>query len=339
MFTLLESKTEIAEAQRTLERTMRREFTRVAVKAIGYPGGNIPNAKVTTNGSHWFWSADCNGKEEKHPRKLNWFGLFAEKTGLQISVEINIPYEGIDAQIEGFFGRDNNTGTIYLMHSGGVGGGRKGVGKSAFLSWSNQLLVEVGCSSGRIRDGVIVMPIEGAAATKSSTQYIDAIAAFKQAVRDKEIDTPEFQQKQRAFEDFYSESKGRRKGKRSSEIDYLSRHGEVVDAVKDWRCSLSLPKTARPVKNVLIDFGILQGTDLIEVYEVKTSTARQNVYSAIGQLMVHGAASDCRRVIVLPHDEPIADDLKAALSRLNIQVVVFQMDKVKTTILTPNLSK
>lgn len=334
MFTLLESKKEIAEAQLILETSIRREFTGTAVKAIGYPGGNVPNANVNTNGIHWFWSVDYNRSGEQHPRKLNWFGLFGERSSLQISVEINVPYEGLDARIAGFFGRDNDTGTIYLMHSGGVGGGTKGVGKSAFLSWSDQRLTKVACSSGRIRDGAIVMPIEGSGATGSAIRYINAIAKFKQAVREGVTDTPEFKKKLMEFEDFYSEPKGRRQGKRSSEIDYLSRHGEVVDAVKKWRGSLPLPNSARLVKNVLIDFGVLVGQDLVEVYEVKTSTARSDLYTATGQLMVHGTAKDCRRVMVLPHDEPIADDLTNALERLNIQLMTFKMDKVKTTIVS-----
>lgn len=333
MFSLLELKEEIAKAQRKLEATFRREFPKKAVRNIGYPGGTNYDAKVVTDGHCWFWSADHDDSDVPNPRHLNWFGLFNEGGGLQISVEINTAYEGRNDQVAGFFARDNDTGTIYLLHSGRVGGGTKGVSKAALLAWSDQPLIEVVDSSGSIRDGVLVMPVEGLAASRSAIRYIDTIARFKQAVRDGEIDTPEFQRKQRELDDFYAEARGRRKGRRSSEIDYLSRHGDVVDALREWRGSSPMPKGARVVKDVLIDMGVAVGRGLVEVFEVKTSTARPDVYSAIGQLMVHGTADDCRRVIVLPHKEAIADDLVQALQRLDIELLRFELNEEKATII------
>jgi hypothetical protein len=333
MFSMLEAKGEVAKAQRKLETTFRREFPRKAVKNIGYPGGTTFDAKVFNDGRYWFWSTDHNDSNVPNHRRLNWFGLFDEDGGLQISVEINTAYEGRNDQVAGFFARDNDTGTIYLLHSGRVGGGTKGVSKSALLAWSNQPLIEVMDTSGGIRDGVLVMPVEGLAASRSAIRYIDTIARFKQAVRNGEIASPEFQRKQRELEDFYAEARGRRKGRRSSKIDYVSNHGEVVDALYEWRTSSPMPKQARLVKNVLIDMGVAVARGLVEVFEVKTTTARPDVYSAIGQLMVHGTVDDCRRVIVLPHKEAIADDLSEALQRLGIELLRFNLDEEKATII------
>ena len=78
--------------------------------------------------------------------------------------------------------------------------------------------------------------------------------------------------------------------------------------------------------------GVAVGRELVEVFEVKTSTSRSDVYAAIGQLMVHGTADDCRRVIVLPHKESIATDLKNALDRLGIQLLNFKLDEEKAII-------
>jgi hypothetical protein len=86
------------------------------------------------------------------------------------------------------------------------------------------------------------------------------------------------------------------------------------------------------VKNVLVDMGVAVGRDLVEVYEVKTSTGRSDIYGAIGQLMVHGTAAACRRVIVLPQREAIAADLKDALQRLGIELVKFKLNEQKATI-------
>lgn len=78
--------------------------------------------------------------------------------------------------------------------------------------------------------------------------------------------------------------------------------------------------------------GVTISRDLVEVFEVKTSTKRSDIYGAIGQLMVHGTAKDCRRVMVLPDDEPIASDLKDALQRLGIELLRFKLDEHKATI-------
>lgn len=333
MFTLIESKEEIAKVQRKMESTIRRDFKKQATKNIGYPGGTNSDATVVTDGTYWYWSSDYNSKDVANPRRLNWFGLYKAEGDLQISVEINTAYEGRNDQIAGFFARDNDTGSIYLLHSGRVGGGTKGVGKSAFLAWSDQRPVDVVDSSGDVREGVLVMPIDGIAASRSAVRYVDIIAHFKLAVRAGDLKTPEFQRKKKELDDFYSEARGRRKGRRSAQIDYLSRHGDVVDALNSWRISKHLPKGARVVKNLLIDMGVAVGRDLVEVFEVKTSTARSDVYGAIGQLMVHGTAADCRRVIVLPHKETIAADLTEAFQRLNIELLRFKLDELKATIL------
>lgn len=323
MLILLESESDITKAQQKFERSIHRDFTKRATKDIGYRGGTNYGARVYTNGHFWFWSGDANKKNESSPRRLNWFGLFREGRGLNISVEDNVPYKGRNGKVAGFFARDNETGSIYLMHSGGIKGGKKGVGKIAFLAWSGERLVRVADSNGGVRDAIVIMPIEGKSAIRSAIRYVDTIARFKQAVRDGETDTPEFKSKQKELEDFFSEPSGRRKGKRSGHFDYLSRHGDVVDALYSWRKSRSRDRGERLVKSVLIDLGVSKKTELTEVYEVKSAADRSNVYTAIGQLMTHGISKKCRRIMVLPHKEPIAPDLKGALDRLGIELMHF----------------
>ncbi|WP_337264413.1 MULTISPECIES: hypothetical protein [unclassified Serratia (in: enterobacteria)] len=333
MFSLLEESDEIAKAQRKLEKTLRGNFPRRAFKNIGYPGGTIFDANVFNDGEYWFWSANYNASDVPNPRRLNWFGLFHEAGGLQISVEINTTYAGRNDRIAGFFARDNSTGLIYLMHSGRVGGGTQGVGQSAFLAWSNQHLIDVADTSGDIREGVLVMPIEGLVAKRSAISYINKIVRFKRAVRDGELNTTEFQHKKQQLEDYYAEARGKRKGSRSSKIDYISRHGEVVDALYEWRKSKPMPQSGRLVKNILIDLGVAVEENVVEIYEVKSSATRTDIYSAIGQLLVHGVVGDCRRVMVIPYTETISDDLSNALRRLRIELLRFVLDDEKATII------
>ena len=113
----------------------------------------------------------------------------------------------------------------------------------------------------------------------------------------------------------------------------MSRHGEIVDALNAWRSSQSFPNAARIVKNALIDLGVAVGRDLIEVYEVKTRAARSDIYCAIGQLMVHGTANTCRRVLLLADNESLAPDLTDALQRLGVKLLRLVLDEEKATIL------
>lgn len=334
MFSLIESKEEIANAQHKLEISIHRDFKSKAVRNIGYPGGTIFNAEVATDGI--FWYRFSNDKNAANPRRLNSFGLMTSDASLQITIEINTPYEGRNDRLAGFFARDNATGMIYLFHSGGVGGGTKGVGKTAFLTWSNYTPKEIADSSGKIKLGVLVMPVEGPAASQSIKAYIRSVANFKQAIRNGEINSPEFRHKEKALNDFFSESRGRRRGHRSTEIDYLSRHGEIVDALHDWRLSGVLPKNGKLTKNIFLDMGVKIGDELTEVFEVKTSTSRPDIYAAIGQLMVHGTSKNCRRVIVLPERENMPSDIQKALKRLNIELLKFKLDEEKVTIIPPS---
>ncbi|AXQ21261.1 hypothetical protein BEN71_03775 [Acinetobacter wuhouensis] len=334
MFTLIESREEINKAQQDLERSIRRDFKKEIKKNIGYPGGTVFDAQVQSDGTYWFWSTDHNGKDVLNPRRLNWFGLLSNSSSLDISVEINTVYKGRNDRIAGFFARDSETGSVYLMHSGRVGGGTEGVGKEAFLAWSNQQPIEVLDSLGNVKEGIVVMPVQGIAVTQPAIFYINNIANFKQAVRDGELTSPEFQKKKKEFSDFYSESHGQRQGKRSEEIDYISRHGEIVDAVYKWRSANSLPDKSHLVKNLYIDLGVAIDNNLVEVYEVKTNSNRTNIYTAIGQLMVHGVSNECQRTLVLPYDQELAQDLQDTLKRLNIKLLTFKLNKKSTIIIS-----
>jgi hypothetical protein len=332
MLIYVEDKSEIKRAQNRLERTLRKHFSTKSKKDIGYPGGRVRQAEVFTDGRYWFRSADLIARQAAHPRRLNWFGRYSDRPGTGIIVEINVAYEGRDAQAAGFFARDSETGITYLMHSGRVGGGTNGVGKTSFRTFSREPPIKVLDSRGNSRDGLVVMPIQGNAANRSGLRYVGIVENFKRAVRNGEIQTPEFQRKQKQYEDFYSEGRGRRRGKRSSKIDYLSRHGEIVDTLFKWRQLSPLPLKGRLVKDQLIDLGVAVGPNLREVFEVKTNTTRQTFYTALGQLMVHGRSIRCRKVMALPHDEDLPDDLAKAIRLLGIELIRFKLSDRGITI-------
>ena len=332
MFTLIEISDEIASAQRRLQNTIRRDLKQRGQRNIGYPGGTKLDCDVATDYVYWYHTDDFREPGIPNPRRLNWFGLFKPDGGLNISVEINTGYDGRNDMVAGFFARDSASGATYLFHSGRVGGGTKGVGKTAFLAWSDLRPVEVIDSDGKVKEGVPVMPVDGTGATHSALGYIKKIADFKQAVRNGELSGRQFEDKRKALDDYFRESSGRRRGKRAGIIDYVTRHGDVVDALAAWRTSRHMPRGYRIVKNILIDLGVESDQELIEIYEVKSSTERQALYAAIGQTLVHGTASKCLRSIVVPVGEVVPSDLLSAMRRLGIQLIRFDLSKAPVEI-------
>ena len=314
MLLLLESKKEVAAAQRALKATMRREFRKTEIRNLTFQGGLIRNATVFTNGTYWYHSDNRIGKDSVSSRFLNEFGVLTPGN-LPITVEINVPHESRTGRVAGFFARDSATSATCLMHSGKVGGSQPGVGAYAFRAWLEERPCEVFDSSGRAHLGFIVMSIDGLHATTALLRYVDRIAKFKKDVRNGAIDPTdlEFQRKVQVLKDFYSEPRGRRSGRRSGKIDFVSRHGQIVDALHDWRRCRAMPARPRIKKNIFIDMAVVNTRgQLTEIYEIKTSAARSDIYSAIGQIMVHGPCS-AKKVLVLPEDEPVVDDLRDAL--------------------------
>ena len=328
MLSLLVGRDEIAKAQEKLQDVMRDEFPGRQRRNISFRPRVLADQEVWTRRHYWYHPGVLKGRNVTTPRHLNWFGTLAPDT-LSITVEVNIPLEGRNGSVEGFFARDDSTGALYLMHSGNVGGGRPRVGGKAFRAWCGKRRPPVFDADERVCFGFVVVPLGASEPTRSARRYFDSIAEFREAVAAGEIDVddPDFQRRMQEFDDFYKEPRGRRTSYRPGKIDYLSRHGEIVDALHAWRNARPLTRRQRIVKNVFIDMGVEDGpNNLVELYEVKTSSARSDVYTAIGQLMVH-SSKKCKRFMLLPRGRRMPEDLADALERHRIELLRFRVNR------------
>lgn len=120
--------------------------------------------------------------------------------------------------VAGFLARHAETGRIYLFHTGRVGGGAKGVSREAFLAWSGLEPTTVIDSPGQAREAILIMPVEGAGATRSLVSYIQQVIDFKQAVRAGDPPTPEIKARAKLLKDYFREASGRRRGKRRATV-------------------------------------------------------------------------------------------------------------------------
>lgn len=120
---------------RTVTKAFRAQLAAAASKPVrhmvGFPSGS-GLAKVWVLRRHaFFFCQFVQGDLEN--RCWNGFGLVMPEDAriLPLVVEINVPWEGVNRAIGGVF-LQGPRGEVYVGHRGKIGGGRKGVGKTAF---------------------------------------------------------------------------------------------------------------------------------------------------------------------------------------------------------------
>src|ERR1700690_1949997 len=94
---------------------------------IGYQGGSFPVDDLRSNGHVWF--AHHVDNTSKVHRNWNAFGVATElrlKASNKIVVEANVALNGQSRMVAGLFIKDEKSGNTILVHSGKIGGGRKG---------------------------------------------------------------------------------------------------------------------------------------------------------------------------------------------------------------------
>ncbi len=334
MLTLVESTMEKVRAQRALQSRLERSWRRREQRVVVWR----PDSRQITihhNGRYWFGSVPPN-EDDLTPRYWNPLGEYRASGNLQIFVELNVPTASNSKRVSGFFAKDPQTGIVYLVHDGGVGGGRKGVGQKAFLAWSDSKLVPVADADGDVRLGIIVAPIDAKDTASDIARFVERTIEFKAAVKRGETNTPQARAAQRRFGDYFDEFSGKKRRRRVKEIEYISRHGDIVRALRKWR-QRTLEADEKLVKDAYVDLGVQSRDALRELYEVKSSCERQALYTAIGQIVVHDGSpsGSCKRFLVLPNDEKVPGDVTRALTRSSISLIRFELQGDKVHVLKP----
>lgn len=322
---LVEDKAAKRAYQRKLEVSVRARLKPRGVRNIGFPSGNRDEI-VHAAGEGGLWSAFGDAEDAKIPRWWNAFGVFAGGRSAQsITVEINIPTNSNSAAVAGFFAQDPSSEAVYLMHDGGVGGGKSGVGRTAFLAWSGRRLTPVSRSGSDEREGIVVGRVGSPDLADRIWKYVLEVRAFKDAVAAGALETPAMKRRLAEWDQYRHEGSGRRHGVRTSQIDYFSYHGDVVHAV--W-----MERSARKIRHEivtrspLVDLLVRKRDTVTEVYEFKTALDRQSLYTAIGQVLTHFAASDgALRTLVLPEGD-LPADVRQCLDHHGIAVRRFRLE-------------
>lgn len=120
---------------------------------------------------------------------------------------------------------------------------------------------------------------------------------------------------------FNSEFQGRMKSKEISEKEMNVTHGAVIDSLYGF-IKAEIP-SGEVYNTQKIDLAVNINGMLAEIYELKTSTDSQSIYTAIGQLFMHSAGSNkVEKWIVLPGR---IDNMKllSNLDTLGVQLIQY----------------
>jgi hypothetical protein len=209
---LVAARNDKAKAQKTLKTILQAGLPSQGRRNIGFPGGNT-TLELFSYGKGEIWYCSRSLPYEKIPRYWNAFGLFdPERSGQIITVELNIPIDTNGQHVSGFFAQDSESERIYLMHSGKIGGGAKGIGKNAFLAWSRNELVSVLDENGDERVGIVLGSLDKRTLAGRISHFIEQVASFKALIKGGQLNTPEFRKKVDNFEQFKPEFSGKRAG-------------------------------------------------------------------------------------------------------------------------------
>ncbi len=313
----LTRKSEVAAAYAALVRQIRRGAL-VRERTIGWRGGS-GTFKLYWQAKHGFWTVFSIGDHGEYWMPYGSRDPDTFETA-SISCEINPPPHGIDRRKGGIFLSDA-AGRHYLAHTGKLAGGRKGIGREAFLASSGWQLRPVEWPDGITTEAAVLGRIGSPALLREIGTYIAAVDEFKLNVttaapapvqnknKNKELSyTPEFE--------------GSRKSYRVSRvIESECSHGTVVRCLREQLARIG----CRAYSTGKIDLFLTdQNGEATHVFEVKTNQDTSNIYGAVGQLLMHTALSKPapKRIAVLP-GKPNAET-EAAMLALGLKIVSYE---------------
>lgn len=188
MHTVIKSKRQIQSTQREFLDRLFASLPRVDGQfTIGHQGSNFNLDDLRSNGIVWF--GHFKDDNAKVPRFWNGFGLSIELTisgSNSIITEANVSLDGNHPKaksVAAFFAKDER-GKKVLIHTGKVGGGKKGVGKTAFLDWYDGKLCEFTYNAGSldIENGIVIADLGQENIAQTISNFVQSVALFKSEV-------------------------------------------------------------------------------------------------------------------------------------------------------------
>jgi hypothetical protein len=266
-------------------------FTEKITCRVGYPGGSFEDT-VRYSPDLGIWIS----AQKLDSRFWNGFGFGKplEKQNNPLVGEINFPYGKIDRRIAGAFAKDGN-GNALVLHRGKIGGGKRGIGKTYFIdNFRGDFITAI--DGDRESEFCLVGELNSTYFPKQVADFISEIYRVKYLVA-KEPGSADFNE----LLDFHytDEHSGVTTTERNDPVEIKRTHGLVVNAL-----AKELRKREFNIANDKNrDLFIHENNRITTLFEIKTSSSTQDLYSAIGQLLLYSIPmpESVRLIAVLPN--------------------------------------
>lgn len=267
-----------------------------------------------------WWDAGRIISGNSGDRYWNAFGIGKPKEGklAHIVCEINYPVEGSNNRIAASWVKYKSE--YLLIHSGKIGGGRKGIGKTGFIENYNGIfenlkvkkVVDPVTIMGNLNDPKLPFQIRNFVFEASRIKNL----LIKKVTTEEELDVLE--KIKFTFNEEFSGTK-EYKGRRGN-VTATVNHGLVVNTLKMELESRNL-LLANDVQRDLFIYN--QSGTIETVFEVKTSMHSQSIFTAIGQLFVNNARLNPLPKLVFVIPETPVRNLSKTFTKLNVLVLVY----------------
>lgn len=191
---LLVGHQEKAVAQGAFRQQLEAQLGFRAEESIGYQGGGGTYKVYSRGPGTLYYAYNPPVAGDKTPRHWNSFGVYGPNGVGGIGVEINIPSEQNSGRVAGFFARDPASGLIYVMHDGGIGGGRKGISKYPFIAWMDEDL-ELAVADKTKRVGLRVAELGSTDLAAQIWHFVQKVDRFKKEVSSGQLNSSTFHKK------------------------------------------------------------------------------------------------------------------------------------------------
>lgn len=103
-----------------------------------------------------------------------------------MTCQINPPKSGRNGRCAGVFLRDSS-GAVYLGHTGKLGGGGVGIGRTAFLKFYDKPLKEVTWPDGTVKPAIVIGKLSSPSFMTGLAEFVYTVDRFKEKVKGQSI--------------------------------------------------------------------------------------------------------------------------------------------------------
>jgi hypothetical protein len=279
---------------------------------LGHQGAST-RARVWWSNELGLWFFPGKGEENRY---WNAFGTTRPRpdAALSITCEINFPKEGTDRRIGGVFAADNK-GSIFVVHRGKLGGGRKGIGKALFERQYRGVWVDME-DGEEVASVAVVGLLLSPRFTRQLAQFVNKINIIK------DMAAPPSAQMEMGFDDLRlrEELLGMRQ----------------CDLLRDMASECDHGLIIRDLAAALKDLGWKIGNDglrdlmtvdkegqIAAVFQVKTNNLPKSVQEGATQLLVNSIHLPRPPRLILALPEPLDDVMTTKLRHLHIESMTY----------------